>query len=126
MACGYVRACHSVVVLAICVVTPLTGCRNGGGAAAPRPARDIQAVYDGSGVLRRLTWDSDRDGKADVWGVMNGMRLLALEIDEDGDRRVDRWEHYSGDAAARATSAAGQTMPPADLMKLLTFSDVST
>jgi hypothetical protein len=55
-------------------------------------------VYDKkTGKLTMLTFDSKKAGKIDTWSYMDGTRIVRIEIDRDGDGKVDRWEYYGAD-----------------------------
>lgn len=58
----------------------------------------IAPVYDqATGRLTELRYDANRDGRSDTVSYMNGPRVVRIEIDQDEDGIVDRWEHYDGD-----------------------------
>ena len=64
------------------------------------PERRITPEYDAkSGRLNLLKYDSTSKGVIDTWCYMDGSRVIRIDIDTDGDGKVDRWEHY--DAAQR-------------------------
>jgi hypothetical protein len=67
----------------------------------PKPAsgkESVQAVYSkATGKLEQLVYDSNQDGKPDAWGIMDGSRLLRMEIDTDFNGVIDRWEYYLAD-----------------------------
>ena len=54
----------------------------------------VSPVYDASGTIRRLEYDTDRDRQIDMRAyVLNG-RTVRIEADGNGDGVVDRWEYY--------------------------------
>jgi hypothetical protein len=69
------------------------------GCSSPSEAQtDVKAVYDQqTGRLRQLTYDADKNGKADGVSFMDGTRVLRVEIDKDEDGKVERWEYYGAD-----------------------------
>jgi len=69
------------------------------GCGSPSEAQtDVQAVYDQeTGRLRELNYDSNKNGKTDSIGYMDGTRVLRVEVDKDEDGKVDRWEYYGAD-----------------------------
>ena len=69
------------------------------GCTAPAGAKkDVQAVYDHeTGKLQKLTYDSNKNGKTDSIGYMDGTRVLRVEVDRDEDGKVERWEYYGAD-----------------------------
>src|SRR5215468_5361935 len=63
--------------------------------AAPTPGNKIEPLYNGkTGKLEMLKYDADGDGKFETVSYMDGARIVRIEIDRDGDGKVDRWEHY--------------------------------
>lgn len=69
------------------------------GCGGPSEAKkDVQAVYDEqTGRLRQLTYDSNKNGKPDSISYMDGTTVLRVEIDQNEDGKVDRWEYYGAD-----------------------------
>jgi len=69
------------------------------GACAPQgSSQSVDAAYDKeTGKLSRLTVDTRKDGKPDITSYMDGNKFLRIEIDQDEDGRVDRWEYYGPD-----------------------------
>jgi hypothetical protein len=60
--------------------------------------RRIQPVYDReTGKLTLLKYDANGDGKPDTFSYMDGAQAVRIEIDEDGDGSIDRWEYYTRD-----------------------------
>src|SRR5215471_20354863 len=50
-----------------------------------------------TGKLTLLKYDSDGDGKIDMWSYMDGSRVVRIEIDQNEDGLIDRWEYYDAD-----------------------------
>ena len=76
----------------------LAGCGWFSSRDADRPA--VKAVYNKkSGRLELLTYDTNKDGRTDVWSHMDGTRLLRMEIDKDFDGVIDRWEYFTADGS---------------------------
>ena len=77
----------------------LIGLTLGACGSGQSPARkNIQPVYDQlTGRLKQLNYDSKNSGKFDTVSYMDGARVLRIEIDTDGDGKVDRWEYYGAD-----------------------------
>jgi len=69
----------------------LVGC-----SLADPPNRDKPfAKYDPvSGRLKELAFDTTRNGRNDSIGFMDGTHVQRIEVDEDEDGTVDRWEFY--------------------------------
>lgn len=58
----------------------------------------IAPVYDqATGRLTELRYDANHNGRTDTVSYMNGPRVVRVEIDQDEDGVVDRWEHYDGE-----------------------------
>jgi hypothetical protein len=64
--------------------------------SASQDARQrISPTYNpDTGRLERLTYDSNADGKPDMWSLMNGTRFVSIQIDRDFDGTPERWEYY--------------------------------
>jgi hypothetical protein len=72
----------------------LGACGSGGNQAR----KNIEPIYDQrTGRLKQLNYDSKNNGKVDTVSYMDGARVLRIEIDKDGDGKVDRWEYYGAD-----------------------------
>lgn len=68
------------------------------GCGSPPESRQIQAQYDTkTGRLHQLTYDSNKNGKPDMFSYMDGTKVLRVEIDKDEDGKIDRWEYYGAD-----------------------------
>ena len=66
--------------------------------SVPETTGQFQTEYDPeTGRLSQLTYDSDKDGRADIWNYMDGTKLISSEIDSDRDGVVDRWEYFGPD-----------------------------
>jgi hypothetical protein len=56
-----------------------------------------KAYYDSLGQLVRILHDSNGDGRPDrIAHYKDGKTIDLIEIDQDGDGWIDRWEHYDG------------------------------
>jgi hypothetical protein len=67
-------------------------------------------LYALDGTLRQIKFDGNGDGKPDVFAYFSGRTTAdRLEIDENHDGKLDRWEEYSqaGVLTRFATSAHG-------------------
>jgi hypothetical protein len=47
-----------------------------------------------TGRLKRIEFDTTKDGRNDAVGIMDGTRVERIEVDEDEDGKIDRWEFY--------------------------------
>ena len=69
-------------------------------ACAPDPEEErikatTKATYDkGTGRLKELTYDKNKDGVIDTWTKMDGTKVISSEIDNDQNGKIDRWEYY--------------------------------
>jgi hypothetical protein len=54
-------------------------------------------VYDAGGAIRRIDYDTDRDGRIDMRAYLLSGRTVRIEVDGNGDGVVDRWEYYRVD-----------------------------
>jgi len=69
----------------------LAGCSTQASTVGDAP----QAKYDAtSGHLRELAFDATHSGRNNAIGFMDGTQIQRIEVDEDGDGQVDRWEFY--------------------------------
>lgn len=80
----------------VCCLLALEACRPASNPpAGPQP---VAKVYNQkTGRLERLDYDTRKSGRIDTRCYMDGTRILRIEIDRDGDGKVDRWEYYGAD-----------------------------
>jgi hypothetical protein len=57
----------------------------------------VLPIYDQAGLLFRLDYDTDRDGRIDMRAYLDNGRTVRIEADGNGDGLVDRWEYYAAD-----------------------------
>jgi len=58
----------------------------------------VKAIYDEStGKLGQLTVDAEKDGKPNIFSYMDGAKFIRVEIDNNEDGLIDRWEYYGAD-----------------------------
>ena len=57
----------------------------------------VLPIYDQAGLLVRLDYDTDRDGRTDMRAYLDNGRTVRIEADGNGDGRIDRWEYYAAD-----------------------------
>ncbi len=81
-----------IFVLCMSLAAGASGCTS-------KPKEDrVQASYDKeTGNLSQLTVDAKKDGKPDIYSYMNGSKFVRIEIDNDEDGKIDRWEYYGPD-----------------------------
>lgn len=67
--------------------------------ADPDPSGDRpKASYDhGSGRLRALVYDANKNGTNDAVSHMNGTRIVRIDLDLDENGKVERWDFYAPD-----------------------------
>jgi antitoxin component YwqK of YwqJK toxin-antitoxin module len=73
-------------------------------ACSAKPPNDrVEAQYDKeSGKLSQLAVDAKKDGKPNIFSYMDGTKFVRIEIDNDEDGKIDRWEYYgSGQTVER-------------------------
>jgi hypothetical protein len=80
----------------LCAWAVLAGAGLAVACAPPReePRRLVPAYDATSGLLTALSYDADHDGRFEMTAVMEGSRVLRVEVDENTDGRPDRWERY--------------------------------
>ena len=53
------------------------------------------AKYDPqTGRLKKLDYDSNKNGRMDSFSYWDATRCIRIEIDHDEDGKIDRWEYY--------------------------------
>lgn len=76
-------------LLALLLAT--AGCQRQDHSATPA----VEPVYHpDTGALTLLKQDADHNGVPDTVSHMEGPRILRIEVDQNQDGRIDRWEHY--------------------------------
>jgi len=61
-------------------------------------ARDrVTPVYDSAGTIKRIDYDTDRDGHVDMRAYLENGKTVRIEADGNADGIVDRWEYYRAD-----------------------------
>jgi hypothetical protein len=75
-------------------IVGLAGCQKA--APAPPQGRDgVVPTYNAAtGRLERISYDRNKDSKADAWLHMEGTKAVRAELDDNYDGAVDRWEYY--------------------------------
>ena len=95
--------CSAGLGLVLLVAGNLAAVSSGGCSGAPGDgpgAAGVKATYSTStGKLELITYDTNKDGKVDAWGHMEGTRLVWMDIDRNFDGVLDRWEYFSADGA---------------------------
>ena len=57
----------------------------------------VTAIYDAAGTIRRIDYDTNRDGLTDLRAYLENGRTVRIEADGNGDGVIDRWEYYRPD-----------------------------
>ena len=70
-----------------------------------RPAAEY---HHETGRLQRLAFDSNDDGRNDATGILDGAQVRHIELDTNGNGRVDRWEFYDADGGASKVGLSRQ------------------
>jgi hypothetical protein len=78
--------------LVAAAVLGLAACSRGGSGEKPRAEYDAK-----TGRLQRLTYDANHNGRNDAVSIMDGTRILRIELDLDENGKVDRWDFYRED-----------------------------
>jgi hypothetical protein len=92
--------CVSVAIL-LSALGLISGCRQ---QSQPQANAAVVPSYNAqSGRLERISYDRNKDGKADAWLYMDGAKATRAELDENADGAVDRWEHYRTDGSAASS-----------------------
>jgi hypothetical protein len=92
----------TIIFLSAAFAATTAGCT---GAAAPAPTpkelripKRVKAIYnEQTNRLEQLMYDSNLNGTLDAWGHMDATRVLWVEIDQDEDGVIERWEYYGPD-----------------------------
>ena len=67
-------------------------------ACSKAPGRGPAASYDSkTGKLATLSVDTNRNGKVDTVSHMDGTRIVRIEVDQDENGQLDRWDFYGAD-----------------------------
>ena len=72
-------------------------------AEQPRPEYDLQ-----SGRLTRLAYDANANGRNDAVSIMDGTRILRIELDLDENGHVERWDFYNPDRSLEKVGFASR------------------
>jgi hypothetical protein len=91
-----------LILLCAVIGAMAAGCTSTAAPAPPNPAprtpKRIKAIYnEHTNRLEQLMYDSNLNGKLDAWGHMDATRVLWVEIDQDEDGVIERWEYYGPD-----------------------------
>ena len=98
---------HTVACATACGLLALVSCRPAAEKVeGPQP---IHKVYnEKTGRLERLDYDTRNSGRIDTRCYMDGTRILRIEIDRDGDGKIDRWEYYGADQKLEKVGVSSQ------------------
>jgi hypothetical protein len=105
----------SRIFATLIVVGLTTGC------GAPSPAARPEAKYDDTtGRLRTLSLDANRNGRVETVSYMDGARIMWVEVDQDENGKVDRWDFYG---TARQLEKVGFSRQNDGVMDAIGFYD---
>src|SRR6185436_692453 len=86
---------HSKWFIAAVALVTCAACREPAPQAGSAPVEKLVPTYNAAGALTKLDADSDHDGLIDMWAYMDGARVVRVEVDENGDGKIDKGETYS-------------------------------
>lgn len=67
----------------------------------------VYAKYDPkTGRLAKLDVDTNKNGKIDTFSYRDGTTLHRIEIDQDEDGKIDRWENYGAGVCTTTRTGA--------------------
>ena len=99
----------TLVLLALGLATA-GGCKQ---SSRPTGNTAVVPTYNAdTGRLERISYDRNKDGKADAWLFMDGTKAIRAELDDNHDGTIDRWEHYRTDARP----SVGNEFPRSELL----------
>jgi hypothetical protein len=78
----------------VAVASVIAGCSDPHSSTGNMPSVKYDPV---SGRLKELAFDATQNGRNDAIGFMDGTHVQRIEVDEDEDGKVDRWEFYDAD-----------------------------
>ena len=90
----------AAVLLVLSLALGSAGCRKSVVKESGAAGRVEPSYNPDTGRLTRLAYDSNSNGKHDMWAYMDGVALIRLEADENEDGKIDRWEYYPPGATA--------------------------
>src|SRR5947207_2821870 len=77
------------ILRAVCCVLPALFAACAGDRVSP--------VYDAASAIRRIDYDTNRDGQIDMRAYLENGRTVRIEADGNDDGVIDRWEYYRPD-----------------------------
>jgi hypothetical protein len=84
-----------------------TGCSPG------RTGEEPRAEYNpANGHLERLRFDANHNGRNDAVAIMDGARIVRIELDLDEDGQVERRDFYTPDGVLDRVERSGQGPVP--------------
>lgn len=99
----------------VAVVTLTTAC------SPATPAHKTTATYDQeTGKLRTLSVDANGNGTIDTVSYMDGAQIVRIEVDQNEDGKIDRWDFYS---SGRQLERVGSSSQNDGVMDRVSFYD---
>jgi hypothetical protein len=80
-----------------CATTLCAVCVSLAGCSVPGPGVERAAIAQynpATGRLERIEFATTQNGRNNAIGIMDGTRVQRIEVDEDEDGTLDRWEFY--------------------------------
>lgn len=69
-----------------------------GACSGAQPVSVLETAYDkDTGRLREISISKAKDGKPNIFSYMDGRKFVRIEIDQNEDGKIDRWEYYTAD-----------------------------
>lgn len=76
-----------------------------------------KALYDTMGQLAIVEYDSNNDGRADYLAHYEGKQIRLIEVDEDQDSWIDRWEYYDANGVLEKIGRSRNQKGKADIWR---------
>jgi hypothetical protein len=79
---------------------------------------EYRGYYDMSGEIARVEYDSNKDGRADyVARYGPNRKIVEIDVDEDYDSYVDRWEYYDTNGKVEKVGRSRHTKGKPDIWR---------
>lgn len=99
----------------LAVVALTTACSS---AAPPVTTKPVAGYDPKTGRLKTLSVDANRNGRIETVSYMDGARIVRIELDQDENGKVDRWDFYD---ANRRLEKVGLSRQNDGVMDALAF-----
>lgn len=88
-------------ILSIYALLLLAGCSRDTGAKA-------ELDYNADGRLERVFFDANKNGRNESTSLMDGTRIVRVELDWDENGKVERWDFYNDDRSLQKVGLASK------------------